>query len=421
MSIENEVNRLVEQKSWKREKPFPHTVRPSKEPLMKPVSRGEPWKIQIYAEDAPIPLEMFKVMDLHHQAKYPGFIGWCGGTITGGVEGTRGGKLARPTLFVSEVQSDLLQRTFEFSDPETYRKTVSARLRVSSTEYVKKHDELEAATAELASLRKEFKSSQAYYPLKKNYELQQRIQELEAEIPKLEVELEKILQDRHREFKYPKFHEWKSKLENYYKEWVEALYTAAIELAKVKKCVFFVIITANHLKEVWKNYLGEKEDSEIFDRAYDRVAVRLGLTRQTGPTGEWWVGRVAELPSLESVNLVGQLLGEEIVPPDRWKEHLQTYFRVFARQEGVNLDELDDYGKEEYVANVFRFWLDEVQPGLLNEPVWRTAVERFISQRYKVDVSSLWPDEIVGELPDEEITADEIDRLFNPPEGRERV
>ena len=275
------------------------------------ISKGtEKLKILIHAEDAPIPEEMFKVMDLHKQAESdkPGFIGWIGGTIAKGgrtVKDPNTGKevTTASTMFVDEAQSDLLQTTNEFLDPEKYKANIADKLASTTQEY-------SSAYKELQQLKKEYADSTAYIPLARKLELQQRIDELEDEVKK---------QSNKWGFqpKYPQYNEFKNKLENYYGDWINAFFNAALDYAKDQSVKYLAIASAAKILATWPDYGQTGGKAQLFDRVYDKTAIRWGMQQLPSSTADvvkkrsgisiapsdWWIGEVGGLQALESLDV----------------------------------------------------------------------------------------------------------------------
>ena len=287
------INLLLEQ-DWQRsyKKPFPHRADLFKGSSGGAIpgrlqSEGKPWKALIYAEDAPIPEEMFTVMDLHSQRKsLPGFIGWIGGSYTKGrtTRDPESGEEKKrwPMMWVDEAQSDLLQRTFDFQDPEAYKKMLQKELYTSSAEFRDLYDELGA-------LRTEFEGSRAYMPLKRQLEIQQRLEDLPKEIADVTARWEKKV-------KYPQYSKFKTKLENYYKRWIDAFFNVALEFAKEEEIALLLVISAENIRSVW-HANGGVETINLFNRVYDDTANRWGMQKMKDKTSgkEWWWARVSEL------------------------------------------------------------------------------------------------------------------------------
>ncbi len=293
--IEKEVERLVELKPYSFKKPFKGRIEPLDKSLSKHstplTSRGKPWMLKLYAVDAPIPEEMFKVMNLHSEGGKPGFIGWAGGTITPGRVDPKTKKELASMMAVEEVQSDLLQRTVEFQDPERYQRTLRRRMAEHSSEYAEAHRALEALKKEYADLPDMSASDARGAPL-----LRQRL-ELEHRIGELETEMEQIFQDWKKEFKYPEFAQYKSKVENYYKRWTDALFNACLKQAQEANVVWLSILTADGVASVWSG-----RERLLFNRIYDKTAQRWNMTRIKGAGGkDWWVADVSSLSPLESI------------------------------------------------------------------------------------------------------------------------
>jgi hypothetical protein len=423
MSVNKIVSYLLgEAEEFQYKKPFPAKAVLTKGTIPGTrVSRGTPWKALLYAEDAPIPIEMFKVMDLHHQAKQPGFIGWIGGTQTKGVKDEQGNWTKSPAVFVDECQSDLLQRTVEFTDPEQYKRTLLQQILSQSDELrglAKEREELERELAQIGKTPEPYVRG-SYDTLKRGYSAEQRRQEIEGRIVEIKSEMRASLEREEKEFKYPQYSKFKSKLENYYKRWIEAMFNVAIDHAKSVGAVALLILTTDKVTSIWRSNLEGKEAS-LFNRIYDGTAVKLGMTKR----GDWWVGKLEDLKKFERVaDAVTYLLGEEIEPPEYWREHLTTYIRVFGRTEGIDTspEREGGYSKDEEFRYIIGMWLDEVQPELRENENWKREVIQFVREKYKADVSGAFDTFDTGGAPetgDWTPTVDDLEQWLNPEEER---
>jgi len=332
------------------------------------ISKGVPWIIRVYAIDLIFPQELFKTFDLHSRAKEEGFIGWITGTIVKGRKAEEGRKAKPTTLFVDEIQSDLMQRTFQLTSEEMYRKAALQKLYTSSKEW---HDKIQ----ELIELEKEFSGSGAYPPLKKKYEIQQRMDELSQAVKNAtsKVNMGGVVKGMH-----PEFQHIKSKLENTYKKWIESFFNSTIDLAREQGADFMAIISSSQFGR------SKEEGSNLFVRAYDGVAKRLGMVKWPVDT-KWWVGRVNSLGLLE-----GKI--REDIDSTQWEKNIEIFFDVFAKQQGIDIDAMPkgSYNRNEEIGQIFRFWVDTVQQDLKGDLEWREKIEDYMEKKYEVDISDMW-------------------------------
>lgn len=332
------------------------------------VSKGAPWIIRVYAVDSIFPQELFKTFDLHSRSQEDGFIGWITGTIVKGRKAEEGRKAKPTTLFIDEIQSDLMQRTFQLTSEEMYRKAALQKLYTSSKEW---HDKIQ----ELIELEKEFEGSGAYPPLKKKYEIQQRMDELAQAVKAAssKIDMSGVVKGMH-----PEFQHIKSKLENTYKKWIESFFNSAIDLAREQDADFMAIISSSQFGR------SKEEGSNLFVRAYDGVAKRLGMVKWPVDT-KWWVGRVGDLGLLE-----GKI--REDIDSSQWRKNIEVFFNVFAKQQGIDIDAMPkgSYNRNEEIGQIFRFWIDTVQQDLKDNLEWREKIEEYMEKKYEVDVSDMW-------------------------------
>ena len=251
------------------QKPFPHRAfvrtKTTSEPFfpgsVKASQGTSKWQLAIHAGDPTIPPEMHKKMDIHDQGE-PGesnFIGWATGSITKGRE-YEGGIGSSGTMWVDEVQSDIVQKSPEYQDPETYRAGVTGKIATSSGEAAALNDEL-------AALKKEFADSEAYMPLARRLEIQQRVGEIEAELPQL-------LKGYDKTPKYPEFTPYRNRIESVYKKWVRAFFNAILDYAKQQGVKYLAINTAENVDRLTGGRTGKRD---LFNRVYDHTAQRWGM------------------------------------------------------------------------------------------------------------------------------------------------
>jgi len=360
------------------QKPFPYKAVVTKDSIPgKLVSEGFPWTIDIYSTDSPFPEEVFKKMDLHGRAKESYYLGWIGGSYTKGVKDEKTGRWKRggvPALFIDELQSDLMQRTMEMATRAKYQSGAYKRIRDVSSEMADLIDKLE-------QLEQDFPESQAYYPLKKKLEIEQRKAEIKNKIGKemLRVDKEPAL---------PTMGRFRSKLENYFKRYVDAFMNAALDYAKDLDSYFIYLI-------------GPERFGGEFGFIYSAMAKKYGMKRSRVMPG-WYVGRLDQM--------VSERIVEAIDPPEQWRAHLETYIKTFLKQEGVDLDdyEVGSYERDEAFKHAFSFWLDEVGEDMLSDSIWRRSVENFVQEKYQVDISDVWPPDY-SEFSDED---EELHRMI---------
>jgi len=388
-------------------KPFPHgVIRKPGASLARTFATGTTWRVHIHSIDAPVPEEIFKVLDLHHQAgNKPGFIGWIAGQQTSGEKGV---------LFVTEAQSDLLQKTSEFMDPEKYQANIQRQMAQAGQGYSDAYNQL-------VQLYKEFKGSSAGYPLQQQLGFQQQMGDLEDQLNRLEKRRwSDYKSGKLREPKYPSFAEYRNKVENYYKKWLHAFYNAAVDYAKDQGLHYIFIASSDKVFREWHDYHRE-QTREIMDRAYDSIAQKLGMTHLSpreveyaskkfnlnlGPVGgkqSWWIGKTAAMPTLENINTIINRLLEEIEPPEQWRSHLNTFVRVFARNQNLNPNDQWDFNE------IFGFWIDEVQPELKDQDGFKQEVIGYVMTKWGVDVSDRWgEDEYLTTEPEPEVSTTEL-------------
>ncbi len=226
-----------------------------------------------------IPKELYSLFDLHslsNENKLDKFIGWIGGTITD------------DAVWIQEIQSDLLQRTWQLQSKEKFIE--------------KKNKQLEKKKELLNQLQDELNRLLDYYqypPLSKAYGLEEKIELLKQEQEKLKKEIKNAKENEVLEF-YPEYAKFKSKLENLYLKWIEAFYHIVIWYAKKFNKDKLYIISSDDIAELWDRDVGG--EGSVYYRAYDGIAKKLGAKLVTIDYRKWWLLELDSFTPMESKN-----------------------------------------------------------------------------------------------------------------------
>ncbi len=226
-----------------------------------------------------IPKALYSLFDLHGLGKenqLSKFIGWIGGAITS------------DAIWVQEVQSDLLQRTWQLQSKEKFLEKKNKQLE-------KKKELLNQLKGELSKLLNYYK----YPPLSKAYGLDEKIELLKQEQEKLKAEIENVEKNEALKF-YPEYTQFKSKLENLYLKWIEAFYHIVIWYAKKLDKNKIYIIPSEIVAELWRRDVGG--EGSVYYRAYDGIAKKLGAKLVDTGGGKWWLLKLHSLTPMESKN-----------------------------------------------------------------------------------------------------------------------
>ncbi len=224
-----------------------------------------------------IPKELYSLMDLHYigsKNKFDKFIGWIGGAITD------------DAVWVQEIQSDLLQRTWQLQSKEKFLS--------------KKNKQLEKKKELFNQLQDELNKLLNYYqypPLSKAYGLDEKIEHLKQEQKRLRKEIENIEGNKNLKF-YPQYAKFKSKLENLYLKWIEAFYHIVIWYAKKLSKNKLYIIPSETVASLWGRDVGG--EGSVYYRAYDGIAKKLGAKLVTIDNQNWWLLELNSFTPMES-------------------------------------------------------------------------------------------------------------------------
>ena len=434
--VDKLVDKLLEvQGPWDEytaKKPFPMRVtthqRKIPGPIVKSAEKGEKWVAYVHADDAPFPPEMFayiqqKIAPNHVTGtqSLPKFLGWIGGTYSAGqtyyecskcgrvetvdkVEDRLGseeyvklaakGKGSVPcrcgesemaqkgsygAVFVHEIQSDIMQRTYEFMTKEARFSLILSKPSSSFAQYEQVKKELEGLKQQYKKLDPQ--SSLTGAVLKKKLELEEKIGEVESKLEGLLRQAQKDLdQYKHRPPGGGEWAKYKSKFVNYFSRWVDAFVNTAIEFSRKQEATFLCIVTAAALGHA----------GELFKRAYDRAAKKYGF--QPHPSKkEWWVAQVSKLQLRERKRFPTKTALIEEIEGGQWKAHIDTYFRVLAKEMGMDLSgEGGDYARSEFVGEIFRMWTDQVQDELKQNETFRNEVAAYVTEKYNTEVDPAW-------------------------------
>jgi hypothetical protein len=233
-------------------------------------SPGTPFMLSIHATDVlakwpgpgepGFPQGIFTGLDLHMIStfgKRPGHVGWIGGTINSNV------------MYILEVQSDLMQRTWDMIDRT--ERDVSRSIGKGKTKEVimsLKYRMREIASAmkmermELAKLR-----SAQYGRVEDAYTSMGKVAELDRQY--------RTIRARYNKFsRLPMFYEFKSKVENTFKDWIDAFYNDAMNYAREVGVDTIKIITTSKAMEA--HHVKDAAETDVIYRVYDGAAKSLG-------------------------------------------------------------------------------------------------------------------------------------------------
>jgi len=401
-------------------------------------STFEPFRISISptqeerSEERKIPLQLFREMTLHttsEPAQIPA-IGWIGGYAD----------YKNKIMYISEVQSDVMQRTVHMRDPEkTHKlreKEISrleneiSKLQQSASQTVSPREKLKQTIDRIRQETENLENQNANpAKIQKNKDLIDRLLQqymktpetvdtsrTEEKINQFTRQLQQLRQQKPRDFEqeeghyrsFSQWHEYKSKVENAFKEWIPIFFNIAIREANRRGFQKLRIISAESLKKIWAQYSNPKTE-QLFKRIYDDTAKKYNAKKVEDEGLVWFeldLGK-ARFASMEkkmnswfkkAQKINKQSTHEWSLPltpgGDKfvWQIHLDKFFEILRRKSpeltppefGANLYEENEANRE-----IFNQWLDEVPEELKVgndlEPEFKQAVRQYVIDKYNFD------------------------------------
>jgi len=273
-------------------------------------------------------------------------------------------------MYIMEVQSDLMQRTSHMRDPKKMEEAKTRDIAQFQNKLTQLQRSLEKAQQSnpkqnmrqiIVRIRQENAALDPNSP-KYNQNLS-RVEQLETQLSRMpDVQdtshIEQQIDDVTRQLQeaqarptgskadqvYTKgnpeyWHDYKSKVENLFKDWVPIFFNVAIREAKRREFNKVRIIDASSLAKIWNQY-SDKDTVELFKRVYDRTAA----LRYNATHGVWdgygfydidlqnpelrvaemkanWLQKVAQAQSAETWFAVNPTSGKMA-----WQEHLDAFF-----------------------------------------------------------------------------------------------
>jgi hypothetical protein len=269
-----------------------------------------------------IPRELMTELPFHTVQKTEGVppLGWIGGYAD----------YSEKVMYITEVQSDIMQRTPYMRDPKKVTKFWEGevarlqdrvhRIRSKMEEPIvsprdKLQQKIDAINKEQEQLTYMSRMGQPQdTQFQKNQVLLEKLQGQLSQMPEgaddsirrsksaMELEgLEEQLRDARNKMesgvqtdtdlytsKDPgKWHDWRSKLENRFKDWIPLFFNVAIREAKGRGFEKVRIITADELMKIWAEF-GGPEKKQLFERIYNRTAQQYGASSAKAYNRNWY-------------------------------------------------------------------------------------------------------------------------------------
>lgn len=304
----------------------------------------KPFRLTIYPEkNSEIPAEVYKNMTLHQVNSeefdnYSPAFGWVGGFLDH----------KNNAIWISEVQNDMLQRTFAMRDPAKIIEQKNSE--IANLELQKqKVSQPKDYSFQINNLKEKIKTLDKNSPeflgisnQIKNLELKSqdknistnKITEIDNQINNLKLEIEKLSSETTEGFKrFPQYHKFKSKTENMYKSWIEMFFNTIMKYAIEQNVEFVYVITPNSLMARWSNY-ANKETIILFNRIYDKMAKFYNAIE----SNDWYKIQVKDISDKIAYNILKSIKTSSIEDEYRLSVLKDNFIRFnkIASELGIN-------------------------------------------------------------------------------------
>ena len=372
-----------------------------------------------------IPLALMQDMAIHKTpTKGEPALGWVGGYADYG----------NKVLYISEVQSDIMQRTPYMRDQEKSKQQTKEEINSITKEIFDVENKIKNWVSPRQLLQQKIQRiNQENETLKARIKTQpqqtsifeRKMQDNRQLIDRLLVQLSKspgtvdfsgltnqlsVLQNNLSDAKrrlnnteryptgrgnrfvkeYPQWHDYKSKIENTFKEWIPIFFNSAFRLAKSKGYERVRIITSDALMKIWERF-ARPETKKLFERVYDTTAAFYGAQRITENNTEWWEVMMSN-PDLRIAQnwLIKLIKKSQQTPPPR-HEWLVQYGNKFVWQ--IHFDKFFDGMKKRGIKDkkfIFHMWMEEVPQELKTgndlEPEFKNNVRQYLLRTQGFDL-----------------------------------
>lgn len=406
----------------------------------------EPFQISVSPDASlEIPDDLLRDLSFHrtHSNTVPA-LGWIGGYAD----------YNQKIMYITEVQSDIMQRTVYMRDPEKVKQHREGEIS-SLQQQISQIQNAPSAEQQLAiKINKLMTEQQSLAPtdpkFTRNQEIISRLQQQqqnpqaksnpnEEKLKQLQQRLQEAQQQLNKEIpnadlyqsRQPsKWHDWKSKIENLFKDWIPVFFNVAMREAKARGFAKVRITTADELMKAWSSY--SKESTRIlFDRVYDSSAKFYNAVPIKDNGKNWF-----EINMSKNV-LVASLTNKEkdmgwfkrashtkqsgdwgtLESPTShhkpvWQTYIDTFWKVMKRQLGVG-PEINGYALDELNREIFTQWMEQIPHEapefMLGDdlhPNFKNRVRQYLMQTQQFDPYDTPEDE--EHIP----TDDELNAMF---------
>ena len=368
-----------------------------------------------YVDKGKIPPELMRNTLLHTvQTDGQPALGWIGGFAD----------YNNKVLYIAEVQSDLMQRTSYMRDPEKVQKqraqevaTIQQQIAGIQAKMQNAISPKQQVTQKLDAIQRENATLQPGDPkLQKNQNIIDNLLRQLPNVPdivdtrNLEFTLQNLnkslaeAQQRQQESlnaedtssdSLRRWHDYKSKVENTFKEWIPIFFNSAFRLARDKGYTLVRIVTSDNLMKLWDKY-ARPETKALFERIYDQTAKFYGAQQVNVQGKTWW--EVKMNPYLRIANWLQRLMKtaqhqwfvqDPTTGKPIWQVHLDIFFQTMQREAPELMGQQWEAQQTEYAAEegkraVFEQWLrqvpSELKMGEDLEPTFKQAVIEYLVQ-----------------------------------------
>ena len=388
--------------------------------------QGQPFRISISPQKDSVSPEFSKIlqeMSIHNvgQAGSMPALGWAGGYAD----------YDNKIMYVMEIQSDVMQTTSRMRDPRKIKEQANKEVIRLEKEIAKTQQVLTQTISpkqrliqNLDRIRQENEALDINSPkYQQNQQTMDRLlsqlpsvpdvvdtSKTEAKLQQLQNQLaqsregaEKLVYTPTGHTSYPQFHDYKSKMENMFKNWIPIFFNVVLREAKKRGFEKLMLIDADSLMKLWSKY-ARAETRQLFERVYDNTASFYGATPAQARNHSWWeidILREERFAMSWFKRAIQKFGSHEWLMPlipggDRyvWQIHLDKFFEVMERKNrsefGQNEFDLgNEYAQNEDKRLFFEEWLQEVPPELKIgndlEPEFKMAVQQYVIQTQGFD------------------------------------
>ena len=291
-------------------------------------------------------------------AEYHPAMGWVGGWID----------VPSNTMYVGEIQSDLMQNTHEMKDSQIALKIKEEernKITQQVDSLVQQSEAMDAGSEEKINLLKgkleltepgskqheglsrAIENLESHQPMGVDVNKKEKIQRLKLLITQLNEQIEA---DRASKpsggLARPHLHEYKSRVENTYKNWVSMFWNAIFRNIKKYNIDNLFVISAKGLQKRWPSWAKESTNV-LFERVYDDFAQKFGGRKK----GDWYGIPIDN--------------NEKIIMASNWYKNIKT-----SQLENVDISDLlslfdrGEISRDDLQSKIHVRYLQKIDPAM---------------------------------------------------------